>query len=256
MFRCFKFYREHLENYKVWLDETGFSNHDTRLFPLMSRGMIRAKDANVRFYTIKETFKKVNLPFIGPQQLRKTRVNWLLRRSRNLDLTADQMAHDKGVLLRDYEMPHHQSAVAEIIQFHNATDPSFSPPGPGVCIDESHKPVPISDLPNEAPQPDCVSPEGCLFCTKHRDVMSFEYCWKLASHSHIKSLETALYRPSKKQEIHPAYRVIDRITQKLEAIASGSQIRDLWVKEAKDLIRSGRYHPYWDGHIMLLETLV
>jgi len=256
IFRCFKSYRDHLENYMAWLDETGFNDHDTRLFPLMSRGMIRAKDAKVRFSTTKETFKKISLPFIGPQQLRKTRVNWLLRHSRDLDLTAEQMAHDKGVLLRDYEMPHHQSAAAEIIQFHSATDPSFSPPGPGVCIDEGHKPESIAGLPKEAPKPDCVSPEGCLFCTKHRDIMSSEYCWKLASHLHIKSLETALYKASKKQEVHPGYRVIDRITQKLEAIASGSQIRAMWVKEAKDSIRSDRYHPYWDGHIRLLEMII
>ncbi|RDL42575.1 hypothetical protein DN730_18935 [Marinomonas piezotolerans] len=256
IFRCFKSYREHLEKYMVWLDETGLSDHDNRLFPLLSRGMIRAKDAKVKFFTTKETFKKINLAFIGPKQLRKTRVNWLLRRSRDLDLTAEQMAHDKGVLLRDYEMPHHQSAAAEIIHFYNATDPAFSPPGPGICIDEGHKPESIAGLPKEAPKPDCVSPEGCLFCAKHRDIMSSEYCWKLASHSHIKSLETALYKPSAQQEVHPGYRVIDRITQKLEAIASGSQIRALWVKEAKDSIRSGKYHPYWDGHIKLLEVIV
>ncbi|RPA55983.1 site-specific integrase [Shewanella vesiculosa] len=256
IFRCFKSYREHLKKYMVWLDETGFSDHDNRLFPLLSRGMIRAKGAKVKFYTSKATFKKINLAFIGPKQLRKTRVNWLLRRSRDLNLTAEQMAHDKGVLLRDYEMPHHQSAAAEIVQFYNATDPLFAPPGPGICIDEGHKPESIAELPKEAPKPDCVSPEGCLFCTKHRDIMSSEYCWKLASHSHIKSLETALYKPSKKQEVHPGYRVIDRITQKLEAIASGSQIRAMWVKEAKDSIRSGKYHPYWDGHIKLLEMIV
>ena len=256
IFRCFKSYREHLEKYMVWLDETGFSDHDNRLFPLLSRGMIRAKDAKVNFSTTKETFKKINLAFIGPKQLRKTRVNWLLRRSRDPGLTAEQMAHDKEVLLRNYESPHHQSAASEIIQFHNVTDPTFSPPGPGICIGEGHKPDSIADLPKEAPRPDCISPEGCLFCTKHRDIMSSEYCWKLASHSHIKSLETALYTPSAKQEVHPGYRVIDRITQKLEAIAAGSQIRALWVKEAKESIRSGRYHPYWDGHIKLLEVIV
>tara|TARA_R110001599_G_scaffold12658_4_gene59102 strand:- start:12241 stop:13971 length:1731 start_codon:yes stop_codon:yes gene_type:complete len=256
IFRCFKSYREHLENYITWLDEMGFSDYDARLFPFISRGIVRVKNAKVRFTTTKDTFKKINLTFIGPQQLRKTRVNWLLRRSRDLDLTAEQMAHDKGVLLRDYEMPHHQSASAEIIQFHRATDPSFLPPGPGICIDESHKPESIVGLPKEAPKPDCVSPEGCLFCTKHRDIMSSEYCWKLASHSYIKSLEAALYKPSQKQEIHPGYRVIDRITQKLDAIASGSQVRAMWVKEAKDSIRSGTYHPYWDGHIKLLEMIV
>ena len=133
------------------------------------------------------------MEFIGPQKLRKTRVNWLLKRSRNLDLTAGQMAHDKGVLLRDYEMLHYQSVAAEIIEFHSATDPTFLPPGPGLCVDESHEPEPITRLPNEAPKPDCISPEGCLFCTKHRDIMSSDYCWKLASHLHIKSLETVLY---------------------------------------------------------------
>lgn len=256
VFRCFKSYRVHLEKYMAWLDETGLSDYDARLFPLLSRGMIRAKDAKVNFSTTKETFKKINLTFIGPQQLRKTRVNWLLRRSRDPGLTAEQMAHDKEVLLRNYESPHHQSAASEIVQFHKVTDPTFSPPGPGICIDEGHKPESIAELPKEAPKPDCVSPEGCLFCTKHRDIMNSEYCWKLASHSHIKSLETALYKPSNKQEVHPGYRVIDRITQKLEAIASGSQIRAMWVKEAKDSIRSGKYHPYWDGHIKLLEMIV
>ena len=256
IFRCFKSYRCHLEKYMGWLDKTGFSDHDNRLFPILSRGMIRAKGAKIKFNTTKETLKKIDISFVGPQQLRKTRVNWLLRRSRDLDLTADQMAHDKAVLLRDYEMPHHQSAAAEIVRFHNATDPAFSPPGPGVCIDKLHQPDLISDFPSEAPKPDCVSPEGCLFCTKHRDIMSSEYCWKLASHSQLKKLETALYKPSKKQEVHPVYRVIDRITQKLDAIASGSQVRAMWVRDAKDLILSGRYHPYWDGHIKLLETIV
>lgn len=256
IFRCFKSYRCHLEKYMGWLDKTGFSDHDNRLFPILSRGMIRAKGAKIKFNTTKETLKKIDISFVGPQQLRKTRVNWLLRRSRDLDLTADQMAHDKAVLLRDYEMPHHQSAAAEIVRFHNATDPAFSPPGPGVCIDKLHQPELILNFPSEAPKPDCVSPEGCLFCTKHRDVMSSEYCWKLASHSQLKKLETALYKPSKKQEVHPSYRVIDRITQKLDAISSGSQVRAMWVRDAKDLIRSGRYHPYWDGHIKLLETIV
>lgn len=256
IFRCYKSYRCHLEKYMGWLEETGFRDYDNRLFPILSRGMIRAKGANIKFNTTKKALKKVDVSFVGPQQLRKTRVNWLLRRSRDLDLTASQMAHDKSVLLRDYEMPHHQSAAVDIVRFHNAADPAFSPPGPGVCTDKLHQPELISGFPVEAPKPDCVSPEGCLFCTKHRDIMSSEYCWKLASHSQLKKLETALYKPSKKHEVHPGYRVIERIIQKLDAISSASQVRAMWVKDAQDLIRSGRYHPYWDGHIKLLETIV
>ena len=86
--------------------------------------------------------------------------------------------------------------------------------------------------------------------------MSFDYCWKLASHAKIKSLETNLYKPSTKQEAHPAYHVINRINQKLDAIASGSEIRATWVKDSRDSVRSGRYHPSWNGHIQLLEVIV
>lgn len=255
VFRCYRSYKQHLERYLQWLHDTGFTEHDTRLFPLQSRGMIRAKDSKIGFYTLKESFKKINTSFLGPQELRKTRVNWLLRRNNDLDLTAEQMAHDKEVLLRDYERPHHQLAASEIVRFHASTDPVYTPPGPGICIDKNRTPESVNSIAKDAPQPDCISPEGCLFCSKHRDVMSAEYCWKLASHAKIKSLETNLYKPPEKQDRHPAYLVIERINNKLEAIASGSEVRAMWVNESRDLIRAGRYHPYWSGHIALMEQI-
>lgn len=255
VFRCYRSYKAHLKHYLKWLDETGFTEHDARLFPLQSRGMIRAKDSKVGFNTLKKSFKKIDVPFFGPQEIRKTRVNWLLRRSHDIALTAEQMAHDKEVLLRDYEKPHHQSAASEIIIFHKSTDPAYSPPGPGVCVDNSHVPRPIKGIGKEAPQPDCISPEGCLFCAMHRDVMSADYCWKLASHAKIKALEASLYKPSEKQDHHPAYLVIERINKKLEAISAGSQIRAMWVNESRDLVRAGRYHPHWSGHIELMEAI-
>lgn len=255
VFRCYRSYKEHLESYLKWLDDTGLSENDGRLFPIQSRGMIRARDAKIGFNTLRTVFKKVDIQVIGPQELRKTRVNWLLRRSRDVSLTAEQVAHGKEVLLRDYERPHHQSSASEIIQFHRATDPAYSPPGPGICVDKDHTPEVISDIAKETPKPDCVSPEGCLFCTKHRDIMSSDYCWKLASHAKIKILETTLHKPSVKQEIHPAYHVIERINKKLDAIASGSEIRAMWVKDSRNAVRAGRYHPYWNGHIQLLEII-
>lgn len=256
VFRCFKLYREHLQRYLNWLNDNGFSDSDKRLFPFISRFVVQSKNPLVAFRVSKEIFKKNNLPFIGPQKLRTTRINWLLRRTRDVDLTAEQMGHTKEVLLQDYEQPHHQVAVIEIVQFHNATDPTFSPPGPGVCIDSTHQPKSINEFTQSTPKPDCVSPEGCLFCTKHRDVMSADYCWKLASHARIKALETSLYKPDEKQQIHPSYRVIDRIMQKLKAISEGSEVRALWVEEANNSVRAGRYHPHWEGYINLLEVIV
>ena len=49
--------------------------------------------------------------------------------------------------------------------------------------------------------------------------------------------------------------MIDRIQEKLKVIEQGSEIREQWVQQAKDNIRAGRYHPYWDGHIKLLEAI-
>lgn len=49
---------------------------------------------------------------------------------------------------------------------------------------------------------------------------------------------------------------MDRITSKLKAISDGSEIRNTWVEDAQNSIRSGKYHPAWDGYIRLLEVMV
>jgi len=258
IFRCYKAYKLHLEKYLKWLDETGLSKNDQRLFPIISRGIIPAAGSKVRFNSIRPVFKDLEISFIGPRELRKTRVNWLLRRSKDADLTAEQMAHSKQNLLQNYEAPHHQSAVAEIVKFHTETDRSIQAPGPGMCASNGATAKPLAGIgtSKDAPQPDCISPEGCLFCVNHRDIMTFDYCWKLASHMKIKNLEVSLYKPSKNQEVHPGVKVIEIITAKLEAISRLSEVRSLWVKESYDNVRSGKYHPDWDGHIKLLELLV
>jgi integrase len=256
IFRCFKAYRDHLQRYFKWLDDVGLSDVDERFFPFVHHtGKIPAEHSSPQFQATKLLCKIAGVKHIGPRSLRRTRVNWLLRRSRDPNQTAEQVAHTKETLLTVYEEPHYQSAVAEIVNFHQATDPTLVPPGPGVCVHADGRPEVIKGAPPEAPTPDCISPEGCLFCVYHRDVMSAEYCWKLASHARLKSLETVFYRPPKRQFALPAHAVIDCIESKLLAIAGGSDIRASWVCDARDAIRSGTYHPLWDGHILLLETL-
>lgn len=256
VFRCFRLYLVHFQRYLKWLEETELSEYDSRLFPFQNRAIIPASDSKVRLYTSKRAFKEINMPFFGPQELRKTRVNWLLRRSRDLDLTAEQMAHDKEVLLRDYERPHHQTSAIEIVSFHKEAMPAFLAPGPGVCIDSRHQPQVVIGTQDSAPKPDCISPEGCLFCSHHKDIMSADYCWKLMSHAKLKSLEIKLNKSSEGNGFHPASYVIEHINQKLNVISQKSKLHLGWIKDAQDLIRAGRYHPYWTGHIQLLEGIV
>lgn len=256
VFRAFRLYKEHFKRYLGWLDALFPGSDDDRLFPIFYRSRLPAIGTPPQFKSIQEFCRSAGIRFIPPRALRSTRVNWLLRRSRDAELTAEMSGHLKRTLLDVYEEPHFQSAAAEIAHFHCATDPSIAPPGPGLCVDLARTPAPVLDAPAEAPKPDCISPDGCLFCRHHRDVLSFDYCWKLASHRHIKLIELAGYRPPKRQPArHPAQVVIDRIGAKLSAISDGSPARAQWVCDACDAIRAGRFHPAWDGFIQLLENL-
>jgi len=254
IFSCYNTYREHLQNYLKWLNDTGLKSLDDRLFPLLSRGMVRSTASRTTLSSVKKLFKKNDLIFINPSELRNTRVNWLIRHTDDISLTASQMGHTADVLVRDYLRPHHQRATNEIINFHDNYDPSLAAPGPGVCVGQAH-PQSISQASKDAPIPDCISPEGCIFCTHHKDIMSYDYCWKLASHLKIKKIELGEYKPSNKNYTHPACLVIDRLNLKLEAIAKSSSIRDQWVVDARDSIRAGNYHPQWSGFINLLEEM-
>jgi hypothetical protein len=257
VFRAFKEYRQHLKRYLAWLEQTGLSAIDDRLFPQSeSKRRVKAADTLPGFRTTRTACKELGIAFVGPRELRKTRVNWLMRRSRDLDLTADMSAHTKETLIRHYERPHHQAAVSEITRFHLTNDPTFQPPGPGLCVENTRQPKPIADCPTEAPQPDCANPDGCLFCFYQRDEMSLDYCWSLASARHLKALEVALWRSPKKEPAHPANRVIDRINAKMHAISGLGQIQAEWVHEAEDRVRTGTFHPMFCALIELGEILV
>lgn len=255
VFRCFRAYREHWNTYLSWLDGTGLSEASDKLFPFVHVGNIPSRHTLPKFEALRVSTRQLGLSRFGPRILRKARVNWLLRRSGNLDLTADMAAHSRQTLLRHYEEPHHQRAAVEISSFHVNSDPSIESPGPGLCIASGRKPIAIPGSAAETPAPDCISPEGCLFCGHHRDVMSDDYCLKLASHAYLKVLELSLYKPDATASVHPGVRVIERINLKLTEIAAGSEIQAHWVNEARDSVRAGRYHTSWEGHIRLFEIL-
>lgn len=257
IFRAYRLYREHLRNYLAFLDAFIPAEEGGRLFPFVYVGKVPPTHVLPRFRAVRDHAERAGVAYVGPRQLRKTRVNWLLRRSRDVALTATMSAHSEATLLAHYEESHHQSAAVEITRFHQATDPTYSAPGPGTCTHNSRKPRAVDERPISAPEPDCISPDGCVFCVHHRDVMSADYCWKVASHIRIKSVELMRYKPPKNAESgHPAAATIDALVAKLDAIAAEGAVRALWVSDARDAVRSGCYHPEWDGHIRLLECFL
>lgn len=253
-FRIFKAYRRHFERYREWIDHFVPADEDPRLFPFIYPTMIPAIDSPPNLEATKKRCKAIGLKFVGPQKLRRTRVNWLLRRTRDPDLTADEAQHSKQTLFKVYEEPNHHLAAREITTFFKLTDPSITPPGPGACVDLHRRPESVPGKPPEAPAPDCISPAGCLFCVFHRDVDSEDYVWSLASYRYLKTIELSFYKPpSRNAPEHPAAAVINRVTAKLEHLRQSSEIRALWVREAEDRVSEGVYHPHWDGFIQLME---
>jgi hypothetical protein len=246
-FPIYSEYRPFFERYLSWLKAMALYVEEGRLFPLISMGAVHSVPA---FRSTKRICSKLDLRFIGPASLRKSRINWLARQTGSVELTAEMAQHSRQTLLRNYLQPNHQIAVAEITRFHHRTDPTYAPPAPGLCISVS--PVPEVGVHENTPKPDCISPAGCMFCVHHRDIDSSDHVWSLMSYRQLKILELSAYRPSADSlQIHPARLVIERITEKLASFGSDNELQNSWLIEGAARIEEGHFHPMWDGFLQL-----
>lgn len=254
-FDIFSQYRETFERYLMWRASMFPDDDEGLLFPLVRAG--RAEGRGPAFTMVKKMCKKLAIRFIPSRVLRKTRINWLLRRSNDPSLTAEMHAHTQETLIRHYEQPSLQVAMVEINRFHARTDQAIASPGPGVCAEVGAIPQAVPDTASDATPPDCISPAGCLFCWHQRDIDTEEYVWSLASYRYLKSLELARFRPpAKGSAVHPAAAAIDRLTAKLKHFESSSQVRRGWVQEALIRVDEDYHHPRWDGFIRLMDARI
>lgn len=250
LFEIFKEYKPHFERYLEWRRNL-FPDSDL-LFPFVRIGG-RAIERHPQF-SLRSVCKKLGLRFVPPQELRNTRVNWLLRRSNDPDLTAAMAQHSKQTLLATYERPSLQRAMTEIMRFWARNDPTITrttPPAPGEC---DGTPVPLNTLPKNATKPDCLRPSGCLWCEHHRDIDTLDYVWSLASFRHLKIIEVSTWiAPKKSREAHPAQYSIDRISEKLHWFRESNAKRKHWLEEAFARVDEGNYHPEWSMRIVAME---
>lgn len=250
-FEIFSEYRPVFERYLRWRDQVFPESRDGLLFPFLSN---HGEGARQQLYCdrTKRTLEALGVPFISASLLRNTRINWLLRRSDDPELTAEQAQHAQQTLIRHYQRPHHQRAAVEATRFWQAADPSVTPPSPGKCIGTA--PALASDVPATAPAPDCASAAGCLFCIHHRDIDNFDYVWSLMSFRHLKSLELSRANVAEAQTAElPSLLVVERATAKIEGFSLGGGERPAWVAEALARVTEGYYHPYWDSWIQIVE---
>jgi hypothetical protein len=254
-FEIYSAYKDIFKKYCSWRNEIFPEDPEGLLFPLI-RSTGDAEGKLPGFGRIRSLSKEFEIRYVSPRSLRRTRVNWLLRKLGDPETTADMAQHSKQTLLGVYREPNLQLALAEISRFHNSSDPVLTPPGPGHCL--SPAPSAIQDIPENAPKPDCISPAGCLFCRYQRDIDTADHVWSLATFRYLKTAELAKYRaPSGTgNEIseHPAHAAIRRLTLKLEFLAESSERRRRWVDEALTRLQEGDYHPAWGGFIELWEA--
>jgi integrase len=252
-FAIFKEYAPLFKSYTEWLGALSDPDDD-RLFPFVYPHKIPSKGAAPRFQAVIGRCEILEIKYFRPLALRKTRINWLLRKSRDPDLVAEMAQHTKETLIRVYEEPHHQAAAVEISKFYRMTDPGLTSVGPGMCTAKIHPAQPASTS-EDSVQPDCSTPAGCLFCEFQRDVDSEDYVWSLATFQYLKMLELDKYVPPQgKQAEHPVHAVIERIQQKLMHFADSSATRSQWVEEAANRMKEGRFHDHYAGLIHLLEV--
>lgn len=249
LFEIFADYKAIFQSYLAWLDDV-FGSTTDRLFPLV-RTMGAAASTPPDFKRFKDDIcTPMGIPFVGPQALRKTRINWILRETRNTELTAELDQHTRQTLLRVYEQPSLQVAQVEFIRFWKKNDPRLGGnlmpcPAPGVCDGE---PKSLPGLPPEAPNADCTHPAGCLFCEHHRDIDCADYVWSVASMRYLNTTILQHFRPPATGKADSARHVelaIVMLTAKLKWFNDSNAMRKAWVDEANEKLAEGEFHNHW-----------
>lgn len=252
LFEIFRNYKPHFERYLAW--RRHIFPQARKLFPFVQMKGTRP-DSISQGHRLREICRNLNATYVAPRFLRNTRVNWLLRKSADPDVTAELAQHTKETLLQTYEQPSLGRAIVESATFWARVDPHATktqPVAPGTC---TGSPRPDRVIPIGAPKPDCAKASGCLWCESHRDVDSPDYVWALTSFGYLKSIEVSRAQmPGQGDKQSPALLALKRIQEKLTWFSQSNESRRIWVTEAQTRIMEGAYHPGFQVHIEELET--
>lgn len=250
-FKIYKSYKTFLQEHMKFVEH--FFPDSKLLFPWHNTGGSPSESQGFTYQSLYKLLKKHGIPWISPQNLRKTRVNWCLRRSGgDVALTAEMHQHFVETLRENYERPSLQRAMIELTRFWKKNDPIKEREIKvslisGIC---NGVPVVTADKPAAVVAPNCGNQSGCLWCQNLRDLDSFDYVWSLASFRHLKTIEAAgVYL----RGVVPTDLVIGRLSEKIEWYRQASRKRAKWVNEAEARIAEGDYHPHWSRIIEFLE---
>ena len=250
--RIHKGYRHHFEQYLKFRATHFPDDIDGLTFPFVgTESELTMQRSECSFRNARKLFKSIESPFVTAGQLRKTIANFVKRHS-SRQLAAEILGNTQTTFAQSYEEVHHQTAVSELTTFWDDVESFMSAVGPGGCLEAA--PERIDDAPPGAPEPDCQGSGGCLFCTKNRDLDSFDHVWNLASLHHLKMAEFNSDRtPESFTASHPGLVQAERAVRKLAAFSELGGERANWVVEANLRVEEGRYHPYYAAKFEILD---
>lgn len=104
LFEIFASYREWFDRYLKWRADWFSNEQDELLFPLIRCGG-RIKESAPQFTKVLSICRELGITIVGPQKLRGTRINWLLRESQNAHQVAELAQHTLETLIRVYAAP-------------------------------------------------------------------------------------------------------------------------------------------------------
>ncbi|MFH3654404.1 hypothetical protein [Acinetobacter nosocomialis] len=250
IFKCFKSYRVILDRYIKWLNDLGFKSGDS-LFPYLYRGIIKIDKKGNSPELIRDICNDLKISYYNISKIRKFRSNWFAPKLENIESIKSVMSHSIETFRKNYERINVDKAIIQIADFHDKSIQLVKSSGAGMCASNNKNPIAIEGSLDF--QPDCVSQEGCLFCIYHKDILSYDYFFRLATHAYIKELEMIL---NPVLGNHPAKMVIDRINEKLNEICKLGNKEKKEVIKAKAEVRSKSFHPEWATLIDILEKII
>lgn len=259
-FHIFKEYRPFFERFLQWRKDLGIADGIRPLFGYVTRRASLTSRQKPHFSRLHYRFQQLGIKFEFPRALKSRRANWFLQQGGAVEVVAEMNGDTLEVFQDHYAQPDHRRAAVELVSFWNSHRAPPAAAGPGACS-KATTPQIVPHAPSSAPKPDCLAPEGCLFCVHHRDIDSFAHVWSLHSFRYLKTIELARELPAATQapqpsdNSHPAAIVINRLTRKIGAFRRGRSEQGEWVAEAEQRMSEGKHHRRWAGWIALAEII-
>jgi hypothetical protein len=252
IFRINKSYLPDFKEYLNFIDK--YAAESEFLFPFLQKGKDFRKRVDSDTFNLRRIFRNNGIPDLPLSSLRPFSLNVLSRKSADEQAAADYANHAITTFKNSYELPSLTQAAVHVTKFWDKSDPLINGK-PKISLFRSHctgVPKAVDNASKSLPQPDCMTPTGCINCAHYRDIESFDYVWGLATFKFLMVIESSSYRTNKTKSSNV---VIDWINGKLKWF-SNSDVPEHkeWVNESEMRIDEGDYHPSWSRKIEKFEV--